>query len=101
MASTESALENPRIRTLIEQAEETGARCVNLSEFSEAVQELELDDEAVGEIPDELDRPAPALTDDRGHEAATTPGRGGEVAAHTTHALPLFLHEGRRPPPPH
>src|SRR4051795_9609266 len=98
MASTESALENPRIRTLIEQAEETGARCVNLSEFSEAVQELGLDDEAVDEIHDELDRRQLALTDDCGHEAATTRVRGDAFATNTTDALQLFLNEVRRYP---
>src|SRR4051794_18240771 len=98
MASTESALENPRIRSLIEQAEETGARCVNLSEFSEAVQELDLDDDTVGEIQDELEKRHLILSDDCGHEAATTRVRGDEFVTNTTDALQLFLNEVRRHP---
>ncbi|MEA2450221.1 MAG: polymerase primary sigma factor [Thermoleophilaceae bacterium] len=98
MASTEPALENQRIRSLIEQAEETGARCVNLSDFSEAVQELELDDEAVDEIHDELERRHVILSDDCGQETGVTRVRGDDLAVNTTDALQLFLNEVRRYP---
>jgi RNA polymerase primary sigma factor len=98
MAPTESTLENPRIRSLIEQAEESGSSCVNLSEFSEAVQELELDDEQVDEIQDELERRRLTLSDDCGQESPVTRVRGDEFATNTTDALQLFLNEVRRHP---
>src|SRR5215218_7182816 len=98
MAAIESAIEHPRIRTLIEQAEESGLACVNLSDFSEAVQELDLDDDTVTELHDEIERRHLMLSDDCGHEAETTRIRGDEFATNTTDALQLFLNEIRRHP---
>jgi RNA polymerase primary sigma factor len=98
MATTEPVLENPRIRSLIEQAEESGTSCVNLSEFSEAVQELGLDDDTVTELQDEIERRQLTLSDDCGHEAEVTRVRGDDFATNTTDALQLFLNEVRRHP---
>jgi RNA polymerase primary sigma factor len=98
MATTEPAVDHPRIRALIEQAEESGENCINLSEFSETVQEIGLDDEAVGEVQDEIERRQLILSDDCGREAETTHVRGDAFAANTTDALQLFLNEVRRHP---
>ena len=95
--TTEAITENPRLRTLIEQGEENG--CVNLSEFSEAVQELDLEDHLINEIQDELDRRGLDVTDDCGRsEIKPTRVRGDDLATTTTDALQLFLNEVRRHP---
>jgi RNA polymerase primary sigma factor len=95
--ATETITENPRLRTLIEQGEENG--CVNLSEFSEAVQELDLEDHLISEIQDELDRRGLDVTDDCGRsEIKPTRVRGDDLATSTTDALQLFLNEVRRHP---
>jgi len=95
--ATEAIIEHPRIRSLIEQGEEMG--CVNLSDFSEAVQELDLDEAALGEIQDEIDKRSLDVTDDCGRaEIQPTRVRGDEMAATTTDALQLFLNEVRRHP---
>jgi len=97
--STETITEHPRIRSLIEAAEESGAHCVNLSEFSEAVEELELDENALDEIQNELDRRHINVTDDCGQqEIQPTRVRGDDFASNTTDAMQLFLNEIRRYP---
>ena len=95
--ATQAIAENPRIRALIDQGEENG--CVNLSELSEAVQELELDDAAVSEIQDEIERRALEVSDDCGRtEVEPTRIEADEFATSTTDALQLFLNEIRRHP---
>src|SRR3954449_579688 len=95
--ATEQPIQDPRIQTLIESADENG--CVNLSDFSEAVQELDLDDHAIDELRDELDRRHLNVSDDCGHEhIQPTRVRGDDFATNTTDALQLFLNEVRRYP---
>src|SRR4051812_35536860 len=95
--ATESIVHQPRIRSLLEIGEEAG--CVNLSEFSELVQELDLDDEAVGQLQDEVDRRGLDVSDDCGRQVITpTRVTGDELATNTTDALQLFLNEVRRHP---
>jgi RNA polymerase primary sigma factor len=95
--ATELITEHPRIRSLLEHGEEVG--CLNLSEFSETVQELELDDDALSEIQDEADRRGLDISDDCGRkEVQPTRVRGDELATSTTDALQLFLNEVRRHP---
>jgi RNA polymerase primary sigma factor len=97
--SPESIIDHPRIRSLIESGEESELNCVNLSDFSEAVQELELDENALDEVQTELDRRRLNVTDDCGHQQIQpTRVRGDELAASTTDALQLFLNEVRRHP---
>ena len=85
------------LRTLIDQAEETG--CINLSAFSELVQELELDGEELSQLYDELDERHIELTDDCGHvEREETTYQNTELAAMTTDSLQLFLNEAGRYP---
>jgi RNA polymerase primary sigma factor len=97
MATTESVLQDPRIQSMIERGEEIG--CVNLSDFSQTVQNLELDEEALDEIQNELDRRHLDVSDDCGHEhIEPTRVRGDDFATNTTDALQLFLNEVRRHP---
>ena len=97
--ATETILEHPRIRALIEAAEESESRCVGLSEFSDTIDELELDDAAVDELQDELDRRHLNVTDDCGQqEIRATRVRGDDFVTTTTDALQLFLNEVRRYP---
>jgi RNA polymerase primary sigma factor len=93
----DSPLDNPRIRSLIEQGEDLG--CVNLSDFSDVVQELDLDEAALNEIHDEIDRRGLDVTDDCGRQhIEPTRVANGALADSTTDALQLFLNEIRRHP---
>src|SRR3954465_5743592 len=95
--ATESVLDDPRIQSLLERGEEAG--CVNLSEFSAAVDELELDDGPLTELQDEIDRPNLNGTHDCGkEEIVPTRVRGDDFATNTTDAMQLFLNEVRRHP---
>jgi RNA polymerase primary sigma factor len=97
MATETNILEDPRIQSLLERSEENG--CVNLSEFSAAVDELELDDGPLDELQDEIDRRNLNVTDDCGKERIEpTRVRGDDFASNTTDAMQLFLNEVRRHP---
>src|SRR5215212_1172625 len=86
------------IRTLLEKGEEQG--CLNLSQFSEFVQEHELDEEQLTHLYEELDTRQIDLTDDCARSA--TEGEStyvnGDLAVATTDALQLFLNEAGRWP---
>jgi RNA polymerase primary sigma factor len=91
------ALADPRIRNLIERSEAQG--CVNLSEFSSVVQELELDDGPLEEVNEALAERGLEISDDCGRaDVAPTRVRGDDLAASTTDAMQLFLNEVRRHP---
>jgi RNA polymerase primary sigma factor len=97
--STESIIDEPRIRALIEAGEESDENCVNLSDFSEVVQELDLDEQGMDALRDELDRRHLNVTDDCGRQRIEpTRVAGDELATNTTDALQLFLNEVRRHP---
>ena len=86
-----------QLAALLERGEEEG--CVNLSVFSELVQELELDEEEVGAIYELLEDRGIELSDDCGRPDAQAEGYvNGEMAAATTDALQLFLNEAGRWP---
>jgi len=87
----------PEVATLIVRGEERG--CVNLSEFDELVQALELSDEDVEALEAHLDAQGVEIEDDCGRTGVEpTTFRNGELAAATTDALQLFLNEIRRYP---
>jgi RNA polymerase primary sigma factor len=90
-------LSDDRLRALIEQGDEHG--CINLSEFGEVVQELELDEEELARIYEEIEDRHIELTDDchREHVPEST-YVNGELAAMTTDSLQLFLNEAGRYP---
>jgi RNA polymerase primary sigma factor len=84
----------PEIHTLIERGEEQG--CLNLSQFSEFVQERELDDEQLSRLYEELDARNIDLTDDCGRQESESTYVNGDLAVATTDALQLFLNEAAK-----
>jgi len=87
-----------RLDGLLDRGERTG--CVNLSELSEVVQQLELSDEEAGELDEEIDSRGLEVSDDCGKgDAEPGPCYGnGEMAGATSDALALFLRDIRRYP---
>jgi RNA polymerase primary sigma factor len=85
-----------QIRALIEQGEEQG--CVDLSRFSELVQEAELADDELSALYEELDERGIELRDDCGREREESTYVNGDLAVATTDALQLFLNEAARYP---
>jgi RNA polymerase primary sigma factor len=85
----------PEVAALVARGEELG--CVNLSEFNELVQALELVEDDVDVLEAHLHSHGIDIADDCGRSAVEpTSFRNGELAAATTDALQLFLNEIRR-----
>jgi RNA polymerase primary sigma factor len=82
------------IATLLAQGEDDD--CINLSVFSEFVQEHELSDEDLERLHAELDERGIELTDDCGRETEDSVYVNGELATQTTDALQMFLNEAGR-----
>jgi len=90
-------MSHDQLRTLLEHAEEAG--CVNLSAFTQAVTELELDDEEVSALYEQFEERGIELTDDCSLPDVTETHFSNEtVAAMTTDSLQLFLNEAGRYP---
>src|SRR4051795_12100664 len=86
-----------RLDALLERGEEQG--CVNLSELSETVQELDLGDDELQDVHDRIDAAGLEVRDDCGRTSVeATRVDNGEVAAVTSDALQLFLRDVRRYP---
>ena len=87
-----------QIAGLLEHGEEHG--CLNLSEFSEFVQEHELDEEQLGHLYEELDARHIDLADDCARRETETESTfvNGDLAVATTDALQLFLNEAGKWP---
>jgi len=82
---------------LLEAGEEAG--CLNLSEFSAVVQELELDEDELEALYSDVDERGIALSDDCGRETqAEATYVNGDLASATTDSLQLFLNEAGRYP---
>jgi RNA polymerase primary sigma factor len=82
---------------LLEEGEEAG--CLNLSEFSAAIQDLELEDEELEALYTELEERNISLTDDCGRAASPSSTYvNGDLATATTDSLQLFLNEAGRYP---
>ncbi len=84
-----------RLDGLLDRGERAG--CVNLSELSEVVQELDLSDEQSGELDEEIDSRGLSVSDDCG-KAAEQAGPvydNGDMAVTTGDALALFLRDIR------
>ena len=80
---------------LLEIGEEAG--CLNLSEFSAALQDLELDDDELEALYAELEERGISLTDDCGRaDRGRATYVNGDLAAATTDSLQLFLNEAGR-----
>ena len=87
----------PEVAALLARGEERG--CINVSQFDELVQALDLSDEDIDALQSHLERHGIELSDDCGREGVEpTTFRNGELAAATTDALQLFLNEIRRYP---
>jgi RNA polymerase primary sigma factor len=85
-----------QIKALLEQGEELG--CINLSQFSEFVQEHELEDDEIARLHEELDTRGIELTDDCGRKEVESTFVNGDLAVATTDALQLFLNEAAKWP---
>src|SRR5438093_2212978 len=87
-----------QIAALLEHGEEQG--CLNLSEFSEFVQEHELDEEQLSHLYEELEARHIELADDcaRRETEAESTFVNGDLAVATTDALQLFLNEAGKWP---
>jgi RNA polymerase primary sigma factor len=84
-----------RLTALIDRAEEEG--CVNLSQFSELVQEFEFDEEELARVYEDLAERGIELSDDCGRvRDDDTVVIDGDLAHATTDALQLFLNEAGR-----
>jgi RNA polymerase primary sigma factor len=82
---------------LLEAGEEAG--CLNLSEFSAVVQDLELDEDELEALYSDVDQRGIALSDDCGRETpADATYVNGDLASATTDSLQLFLNEAGRYP---
>jgi RNA polymerase primary sigma factor len=80
---------------LLEEGEEAG--CLNLSQFSAAVQDLELDEDELEALYAELDTRGISLSDDCGRQSrADATYVNGDLATATTDSLQLFLNEAGR-----
>jgi len=80
---------------LLESGEEAG--CLNLSDFSAALLELELEDDEVEALYTELEERNITLTDDCGRiSSSETTYVNGDLATATTDSLQLFLNEAGR-----
>jgi RNA polymerase primary sigma factor len=86
-----------RVDALIEKGEDVG--CVNLSELSEAIQDLELDEDQISAVHERIESRGLEVSDDCGRNGIEqTKVTNGEVAGQTTDALQLFFNEIRRHP---
>jgi RNA polymerase primary sigma factor len=70
--------------------------CLELSELSALLDQLDLSDEEVEDLYDEIERRGIPLRDDCGREAPGTTYVNGDLAVATTDSLQLFLNEAAR-----
>ncbi len=87
------------IEDLSHRAESRASHCVELSELSELVQELDLSDDESQALQDALEQRGFELRDDCGREQPeATSYVNGDLAERTTDAMSLFLQEVARHP---
>jgi RNA polymerase primary sigma factor len=87
------------VEELAGHAEVSSERCIDLSELSEAAQELDLSEEDVQSIQDQLEERGLELRDDCARDRVEPASyQNGELAERTTDAMSLFLAEVRRYP---
>jgi RNA polymerase primary sigma factor len=85
-----------QIQALIDEGEPEG--CVELSRFSELVQELRLNDDELSALYEELEERGIELRDDCGQQRKESTYVNGDLAHATTDALQLFLNEAGKWP---
>ena len=87
------------IEDLSQRGEARDVRCVELSELSEVVQELDLSDDDAQALQDALEQRGFEVRDDCGREQReSTSYVNGDLAERTTDAMSLFLQEVARHP---
>jgi RNA polymerase primary sigma factor len=91
-----TVMPDEQIRALLQKGEEDG--CLNLSQFSEFVQEHELDGERLSQLYDDLETRGIELTDDCARIEGESTFVNGDLAVATTDALQLFLNEAAKWP---
>jgi RNA polymerase primary sigma factor len=92
-----SAMSRETLAPLLEAGEEAG--CLNLSEFSAALQDVELEDDELEALYAELDERNIVLSDDCGRmQKQEATYVNGDLAHATTDSLQLFLNEAGRYP---
>jgi len=86
-----------QLRALMEHGEEIG--CINMSAFTQLVQELELDDEELNGLYEQIEHRGIDLTDDCSLPEVSDPTYvNDQISAMTTDSLQLFLNEAGRYP---
>jgi RNA polymerase primary sigma factor len=85
-----------QIQALLEQGEREG--CLDLSHFSEVIQELELGEDDLIALHEQLDERGIDLSDDCGQVKSDSTYVNGDLAVATTDALQLFLNEAAKWP---
>ena len=86
-----------QLRALMEHGDEIG--CINMSAFTQLVQELELDDDELNGLYEQIEQRGIDLTDDCSlPDAEEATYVNEQVAAMTTDSLQLFLNEAGRYP---
>ena len=84
------------VEALLDRGEEQG--CINLTELTNLVQTLDLEEEDVDALYERIEQRAIDLTDDCGRDSVDATYVNGDLAVSTTDALQLFLNEvGRHP----
>src|SRR4029077_11521177 len=90
-----NAMSHDQLRALMEHADQAG--CVNLSDLTQVLAELELDDEEIAALYDQFEERGIELTDDCSLPDLTETHYSNEtVATMTTDSLQLFLNEAGR-----
>jgi RNA polymerase primary sigma factor len=97
VGTPETVLARPEVSALVERGAVDS--CVELSELSELVERLELDDEEVDAVGELIAARGIEVRDDCGRDDAEASSyRNGDLAETTTDALQLFFREARRYP---
>jgi RNA polymerase primary sigma factor len=96
MATMTDGSAEGRVEALLERGEESG--CVNLSELSELIQELELPEDDAQALQERLEARGIEVSDDCGNERPGTHYNNDELATMTSDTLQLFLRDVRRHP---
>ena len=88
---THESIVEAQIEALIDRGEDQG--CVNLTELTQLVQTLDLEEEEVDALYERIEKRGLDLTDDCGRETVDSSYVNGDLAVATTDALQLFLNE--------
>jgi RNA polymerase primary sigma factor len=88
---THEQIVTAQMEALLDRGEEQG--CVNLTEFHQLVQSLDLEEEEVEALYERLEERGIEVSDDCGRETFDATYVNGDLASSTTDALQLFLNE--------